>query len=52
MEINAAIVKFFFCEAKFRRQKNGWEKNKLGEPSTKEVQEITVIAVPVTTESP
>ena len=51
MEINAASVKLFFCESKFRRQKNGWEKNKLGELSTK-VQKITDNAVPVTTESP
>ena len=52
MEINAANVKLFFCEAKFRRQNNGWEKDKLGELSTKEVQEITDNAVPVTTEMP
>ena len=36
-------------EAKFGRQKNGWEKDKLVELSTKELQEITDNAVPVTT---
>ena len=46
-------MSIFLWEAKFRREKkNGWEKNKLGELSTKEIQEITDNAVPVKTKRP
>ena len=48
----------FLWEAKFRRQTNEWEKNKrqkknkFGELSTKEIQEITDNALSVTTKKP
>ena len=45
MEINAE--QNLLWEAKFRRQKIGWDKNKFGELSAEEIQEITdnVVAV-------
>ena len=43
----------FLRQAKFRRQKNGWEKKDIfSELCTEEIQEITDNSVPVTTENP
>ena len=51
MEINAANGRFFFLRSQVSSSKKMHEeKKKLGELSTKEIQEITDNAVPGTTE--
>ena len=49
MEINAE--QNLLWEAKFRRQKIGWDKNKFGELSAEEIQEITDNVVAVKTKT-
>ena len=51
MEINATNVNFF-VGSRVSSTKKKMRKNKLGKLSTKEIQEITDNAVPVTTKRP
>ena len=52
MEINAANVKLFFAKQSFVDKKMNEKRNKFGELSPKEIQEITDNAVPETTKRP